>query len=571
MKKIDEESKVRLKVLVVDDERLVRFTLSAILRSAGYDVVEAASPTEAMGKIRTISFNAIISDVLMGDVDGFMLRDGVRGLNKTIPIVFLTSLVNENDGLMKRVMEDFYSYYLSKNATRETILRCLAYVTNAYRIEQDATKQLERMEKGMALASLVQKAVLPKWAHVDETYHYSGYWQPYGQISGDLVEWIPISDSSCVGVFGDISGHGTHSALAMMAVQVFLKQVAPTLTDRKVRPHRLIRELNTFFAQNLQNVTYMACLVVYWNFATNEVIFHNAGYGDLKCFRISTGEQIDLNPEKRGGIPVGLLPEAYYRPEDDVHVTFPDDAMFFAYSDGITDLTEDEDGLRFIPQELIDQSLGALAQSCANELDVVEVSSEFYNMVGDLGYDKQQDDVFVCAICKSRNDPKTFVREVEPRAKDVDKAAQEASAWARETFGSDDLALRLELLLDEHLMNVVTHGLDESARRLDRIFVFVSKDKTRNLLAVRILDRGKPWDFSASAKDIDPDIRCDAQNAKLEPHGRGMAIKKRLAIDMRYRRVAGMNRNIFYLALDGSGDAARPTLEAAPADGGELS
>ena len=563
-----DDNKTRLKVLVVDDERLIRFTLSAILRSAGYDVVEASSPAEAMGKVRAFSFNAIISDVLMGDVDGFMLRDGVRELNKTIPIVFLTSLVNENDGLMKRVMEDFYSYYLSKNATRETILRCLSYVTNAYRIEQDATKQIERMEKGMALASLVQKAVLPKWAHVDKAYRYSGYWQPYGQISGDLVEWIPISDSSCVGVFGDISGHGTHSALAMMAVQVFLQQSASNMAERKVRPHRLIRDLNEFFSKNLSNVTYMACLVVYWNFETNEVVFHNAGYGELRCFRRSTGECIDLNPEKRGGIPVGLLPEAYYRPEDDVCVTFPDDAIFFAHSDGITDLTDDEEGLHFIPQELIDQTMGALAQSCGKELDVIEASSEFYQLLQDFGYDKQQDDVFVCAIAKTLPHPGQFVREVRPSARDADKAAQEASAWVRSKFGSEDLSLRVELLLNEHLMNVITHGLDESSRRLDRIFVFIEKDATRDLLAVRVLDRGKPWDFTKSAHDLDPEIRCDAQNAKLEAHGRGMAIKKKVVVDMRYRRIAGMNRNIFYLALDGAPEGKSVLDAATPASEG---
>lgn len=551
-----DDGAIRLKVLVVDDERLIRFTLSAILRSAGFDVVEAISPAEAMGHFRAQTFNAVVTDVLMGDVDGFMLRDGIRELNKSIPIVFLTSLVNENDNLTRRVMEDFHSYYLSKNAPRETILKCLAYVTNAYQIEQESSRQKIRLEKDMALAALVQRAVLPKWAHVGATYHYSGYWQPFGQISGDLVEWIPLSPTACAAVFGDISGHGTHSALAMMAVQVFLQQIAANLGDRRPRPYRLLRELNRFFAHNLSNVTYMACLVVYWDFAANEVVFHNAGYGDLKCFRASTGERIVLNPEKKGGIPVGLMPETDYRAEDDVSYHFPDDAVFFAHSDGITDLTSDEEGLRFIPIETLQESMGALAQACGRDLSVVEAACEFFQLTQELGFDKQHDDVFVCAVAKSPARPDRFMREVNPTAKDADCTAQEAADWVRATFGSDALALRVELLLNEHLINVITHGLDETSRRLDRIFVFISKDPLQNLLAVRILDRGRPWDFEKNAHNLDPDVLCDAQNAKLESHGRGMAIKKKVIVDMRYRRVAGMNRNIFYLSLD---ESAWPT------------
>ncbi len=545
-----DDGAVRLKVLVVDDERLIRFTLSAILRSAGFDVVEAGSPQEAMGLFRSHAFNAVVTDVLMGDVDGFMLRNSLRELNKTVPIIFLTSLVNENDNLTRRVMEDFHSYYLSKNASRETILKCLAYVTNAYQVELEATRQKVRLEKDMALASLVQRAVLPKWAHLGEAYHYSGYWQPFGQISGDLVEWIPISPTTCAAVFGDISGHGTHSALAMMAVQVFLQQISANLGDRRPRPYRLLRELNKFFANNLSNVTYMACLVVYWDFAANEVIFHNAGYGDLKCFRASTGERIYLNPEKKGGVPVGLMPDTDYRAEDDVTYHFPDDAVFFAHSDGITDLTNDKEGLSFIPIEMLQESMGAIAQSCGRDLNVVEVASEFFQLTQELGYDKQNDDIFVCAIAKASHKPNRFMREVRPTAKDADRTAQEAADWVRTTFGSDNLALRVELLLNEHLMNVITHGLDETSRRLDRIFVFILKDELQNLLAVRILDRGKPWDVEKNAHNLDPDVLCEAQNAKLESHGRGMAIKKKVIVDMRYRRVAGMNRNIFYLSLD---------------------
>ena len=98
--------KAKLKVLIVDDERFVRFTLSAILRSAGYEVADAGSSEEGLNKLKRDQFHVIVTDVMMGAIDGFMFRDGIRDFNKTIPIIFLTSLVNEDDRLMKQVMDN---------------------------------------------------------------------------------------------------------------------------------------------------------------------------------------------------------------------------------------------------------------------------------------------------------------------------------------------------------------------------------------------------------------------------------------------------------------------------------
>ena len=556
------DARARLKILVVDDERLIRFMMSSILRSAGYEVVEASSATEAVGKLTSESFCAVVTDVLMGDVDGFMLRDAIRERNKAIPVVFLTSLVNENDGLMKRVMEDFRSYYLSKNATRETILQCVAYVTNAYQIEQDAQRQKVRLEKDMALASLVQRTVLPAWVHVEKGYRYGDFWRPFGKISGDLVEWVPLTPDSCLFVFGDISGHGTHSALAMMAVQVFLKQLTNELNGRRPHPHRVLTELNTFFSSNLANVTYMSCLVAYWDFAKNELVYCNAGHNDIACYRTSTGERIDLNPQKKGGVPVGLLPGTTYTTDDVVRVTFPDDAMFVVYSDGITDLTNDAKGDHFLPEELADQVLSVLAMECGVERDVTEIPTEFYLALKNLGYSYRRDDILAFAIAKTCDRDTVFAQDVRTDATGVEAVAQAAFAWVRDRFGSEDLAFRVELLLEEHLMNVSSHGVDAAMRHGEHAMVIIRKDGDRPQLMVRVLDPGKPWNFAENVKGRDLEAHCDAQNASYAAHGRGMAIKKKLVSEARYRRLPGMNRNIFYVPFD---EAAA----AAPAEGKE--
>ena len=59
------------RILVVDDEKIVRDLLAQILREQGYDVVAAASATEA--RALDESWDVLVTDVVMPETDGVSL------------------------------------------------------------------------------------------------------------------------------------------------------------------------------------------------------------------------------------------------------------------------------------------------------------------------------------------------------------------------------------------------------------------------------------------------------------------------------------------------------------------
>ena len=62
------------RVLVVDDDDLVRFTLADILEDAGFEVLEARTAVEAADILKTDGVDAIITDIRMpGAFDGMEL------------------------------------------------------------------------------------------------------------------------------------------------------------------------------------------------------------------------------------------------------------------------------------------------------------------------------------------------------------------------------------------------------------------------------------------------------------------------------------------------------------------
>lgn len=74
----------RARVLVVEDEVLVRLDIAGALRDAGFDVVEAGSGNEALSVLKTgASFVAVVSDVnLNDDVNGI---DVIRRARELLP------------------------------------------------------------------------------------------------------------------------------------------------------------------------------------------------------------------------------------------------------------------------------------------------------------------------------------------------------------------------------------------------------------------------------------------------------------------------------------------------------
>ena len=78
-------------VLVVDDDKLTRFSLSKILGRAGYRTREAASATEGMAAIEKERPGLVLLDIRLPDRDGFSVLQAIRASHPQLPVVMMTA------------------------------------------------------------------------------------------------------------------------------------------------------------------------------------------------------------------------------------------------------------------------------------------------------------------------------------------------------------------------------------------------------------------------------------------------------------------------------------------------
>ena len=84
-----------LKVLVVDDEEMLRSLLARILEREGYSVSTAAGGKQALAVLEKSDFQIMVSDVKMPEMSGFELLKAAKQKYPRLAVVMMTAFGDE--------------------------------------------------------------------------------------------------------------------------------------------------------------------------------------------------------------------------------------------------------------------------------------------------------------------------------------------------------------------------------------------------------------------------------------------------------------------------------------------
>ena len=85
------------RLLITDDEPKIREMIRKYAEHEGHTVFEAADGMDAVEKCRTDTFDLIVMDVMMPNLDGFSAVREIRREDPRVPVIMLTALGQEYD------------------------------------------------------------------------------------------------------------------------------------------------------------------------------------------------------------------------------------------------------------------------------------------------------------------------------------------------------------------------------------------------------------------------------------------------------------------------------------------
>lgn len=116
-----------MKVLIADDSKVMRMMVKKALDAAGYqcDVIEANDGAEGLDKFDD-SFQLVLSDWNMPNMNGLEFVKGIRAKNKVVPIVMITTEGSEDK--IGEAIQEGANGYVCKPFTPDKIKETISSV-----------------------------------------------------------------------------------------------------------------------------------------------------------------------------------------------------------------------------------------------------------------------------------------------------------------------------------------------------------------------------------------------------------------------------------------------------------
>jgi putative two-component system response regulator len=141
------------RVLVIDDEAVIRDLMLEILERAGYKVIGAATADRALGLLEDVT--VVVSDIVMPGLSGLDLLDEVRKRRPSMPVVLVTG-AGTYENLSDAVARGADGFVMKPFSHADLQRAVSAAIERARRAEQDLRERLLAPTLAAALGNAIE-------------------------------------------------------------------------------------------------------------------------------------------------------------------------------------------------------------------------------------------------------------------------------------------------------------------------------------------------------------------------------------------------------------------------------
>jgi len=145
-----------LRVLIADDETVIRLGLRALLEEKGYKVVgEAADGTRALDLVRRLRPDLVFLDVKMPGTDGLQAAEALLA-NRAVPVIILTAYADRE--FVEKAKEAGVLAYLVKPVRASDLYPAIEVARARFRVIQALRTEIGGLEDALVVRKLVERA-----------------------------------------------------------------------------------------------------------------------------------------------------------------------------------------------------------------------------------------------------------------------------------------------------------------------------------------------------------------------------------------------------------------------------
>jgi len=198
----------------------------------------------------------------------------------------------------------------------------------------DRVVEQETLRRDIALASEIQRRLLPETPPRSEFADFAALSVPARRIGGDYYDFVGLGNGRIGIALADVSGKGVAAALIMSVVQASLRLIS---SEGGIAPPRLVARMNEFVYRSTPGNKYATFFYAQLDEQRRHLRYVNAGHNApylLRAGRRSTAgvAPAEIEELSTGGTVVGMFPEMEY--EEATVELCPGDVLL-AFTDGV--------------------------------------------------------------------------------------------------------------------------------------------------------------------------------------------------------------------------------------------
>lgn len=342
---------ISAKLLVIDDDKVLRDRLAGGLEAAGFVVFSAAEADAGWQFFEQEQPNLVICSLTLPDGSGPQLVQNMVDSGDDIPVIVIAE-AGSTDGAVEALQTGAVGYLIRplddlalvehsvKRALDRARLRCenRRYRGRLEEANRELQASLNLLQEDLNAGRQVQMKMLPTTPWQSDQFNFEHHIIPSLYLSGDFIDYSKIDDRRIGFYLADVSGHGASSAFITVLIKFMVTRLLYKLrkqgTLSELCPSRVLSYLNSGLlnCQLGKHVTMVFGLI---DTQANTLMYSVGGHLPLPVL-LTNGEASFL---KGKGFPVGLFEEATYQ---DISLPLPDTFSLVLCSDGIFDLLPGE-------------------------------------------------------------------------------------------------------------------------------------------------------------------------------------------------------------------------------------
>lgn len=261
-----ETSNSQIKILVIDDDRIIQLVLQKALQGQGYQVILASSGIQGIEQAQKHHPSVIICDWQMEEMDGLEVCRIIKSEPSlsTPFFILLTSRKAVEDKVegLDNGADDFLSKPIELTELKARVragLRLYQSHQELQKLAKDLQIQKQLLETELHEAADYVASILPEPMSGLVRINYR--FLPSSQLGGDCFDYYWLDAENLVIYLLDVSGHGLAAALPSISVHNLLRdrlrktgRPSQTLPQANFhQPSEVLKALNEIFQMNQHN------------------------------------------------------------------------------------------------------------------------------------------------------------------------------------------------------------------------------------------------------------------------------------------------------------------------------